>query len=79
MCIRDREKPAGALVPGIAGLVISIDVKEGDRVQEGDQVAVIEAMKMMRPYLAPHGGVVKKVCFEANQTIDTDDILMIVE
>ena len=67
------------MIPGIAGLVISIDVKEGDQIQEGDQVAVIEAMKMMRPYHAPHGGVVKKVCFEANQTIDTEDILMIVE
>ena len=74
-----EEKPAGALVPGIAGLVVSIDVKEGDQIEAGDQLAVIEAMKMMRPYLAPHAGVVKKVCFKPNQTIDTEDILMIVE
>jgi len=74
-----EEKPAGAVVAGIAGLVISIDVKEGDQIREGDQVAVIEAMKMMRTFLAPHGGVVKKICVEANQTIDTEDILMIVE
>jgi biotin carboxyl carrier protein len=74
-----EEKPAGAVVAGIAGLVISIDVKEGDQIQEGDQVAVIEAMKMMRTFLAPCGGVVKKIFVEANQTIDTEDILMIVE
>jgi biotin carboxyl carrier protein len=74
-----KKKPAGAMVAGMAGLVISIDVKVGDQIQAGDQVAVIEAMKMMRTYLAPHGGVVKEVCIEANEMVDVDDILMIVE
>jgi pyruvate/oxaloacetate carboxyltransferase/biotin carboxyl carrier protein len=73
------EIPPGAMISGIAGLVISIDVNVGDQVNEGDQVAMIEAMKMMRPYLAPHGGVVKEICVKANEMIDTEDILMIVE
>jgi pyruvate/oxaloacetate carboxyltransferase/biotin carboxyl carrier protein len=73
------EIPPGAMVSGMAGLVISIDVNVGDQVNEGDQVAMIEAMKMMRPYLAPHGGVVREICAKVNKMIDTEDILMIVE
>jgi pyruvate/oxaloacetate carboxyltransferase/biotin carboxyl carrier protein len=71
--------PTGAMVTDMAGLVVSIDVKVGDQIQKGDPVAVIEAMKMMRTYLAPHGGVVKEVCVTANAMVDVDDILMVVE
>lgn len=74
-----QERPAGAVVAGMAGLVISMDVKVGDRIQAGDQVAVIEAMKMMRTYLAPHSGVVQEVCVETDAMVDVDDILMVVE
>jgi biotin carboxyl carrier protein len=34
---------------------------------------------MMRTYQAPFGGVVKEICVQTNQTVDTRDILMIVE
>jgi len=74
-----KEKPPGAMVAGMAGLVVSIDVNVGDQIQEGDQVAVIESMKMMRTYLAPHGGIVKEICVTKNETINSEDILMIVE
>jgi pyruvate/oxaloacetate carboxyltransferase len=74
-----REIPAGAMVSGMAGLVLSIDVHVGDQVNEGDQLAVIEAMKMMRNYLAPHGGTVKEICVQVNDMVDTEDILMVVE
>ena len=74
-----KEKPPGAVVAGIAGLVVSIDVKVGDHIRKGDQVAVIEAMKMMRTFLAPRSGIVKKILVAKNDTIGADDILMIVE
>jgi pyruvate/oxaloacetate carboxyltransferase len=72
------EIPDGAMISGIAGLVISIKVKVGDRVEEGDELMVIESMKMMRNYVAPHGGVVKEICVKENQTVNADDILMVV-
>lgn len=74
-----KEMPRGAVVAGMAGLVVSIDVEVGDQIQEGDQVAVIESMKMMRTFFTPHGGVVKEICVAKNETIGSDDILMIVE
>jgi pyruvate/oxaloacetate carboxyltransferase len=70
--------PEGAMISSIAGLVLSIKVKVGDRVEEGDELMVIESMKMMRNYLAPHGGVVKEICVRENQIVNADDVLMVV-
>ncbi len=70
--------PEGAMISGIPGLVLSIKVKEGDRVEEGDELVVIESMKMMRNYLATHCGVVKEICVRENQIVNADDVLMVV-
>jgi pyruvate carboxylase subunit B len=70
--------PEGAMISGIPGLVLSVKVKVGDRVEEGDELVVIESMKMMRNYLATHGGVVKEICVRENQIVNADDILMVV-
>ena len=45
----------------MVGKIVSVSVKVGDRVEENDQVAVLEAMKMEMPVVAPVSGVVKKV------------------
>jgi pyruvate carboxylase subunit B len=70
--------PEGAMISGIPGLVLSIKVKAGDRVEEGDELVVIESMKMMRNYLATHCGVVKEICVRENQIVNADDVLMVV-
>ena len=51
---------AGIASP-IQGLIVSIKVAEGDEVRRGQQVAVIEAMKMEHVITAPQGGIVRKV------------------
>ena len=56
-----KEAPAGAILAGMAGLVLSFEVKVGDTVNAGDLVAMIEAMKMRRHLSAPHGGVVTEI------------------
>jgi pyruvate/oxaloacetate carboxyltransferase/biotin carboxyl carrier protein len=56
-----EESPAGAVVCGMAGLILSIEVKVGDAVSKGDQVAMIEAMKMRRHILSPRQGVVRDI------------------
>ncbi|MFC1494469.1 pyruvate carboxylase subunit B [Thermodesulfobacteriota bacterium] len=72
------EIPEGAMISGIAGLVVSIKVMVGDEVEEGNELMVIESMKMMRSYTALHGGIVKEICVQESQTVNVDDILMIV-
>jgi pyruvate/oxaloacetate carboxyltransferase len=76
---RQKELPAGAVVCGMAGMILSIEVKVGDSVQGGDLVAMIEAMKMRRHVNSPHGGVVKEVCVSEGQMVDSGDLLMVVE
>ena len=40
---------------------MTIDVAVGDEVRQGQQVAIIEAMKMEHVITAPHGGIVRAV------------------
>lgn len=54
-------KPAGAgqtIKSPLPGIIISIDVKEGQAIQRGQKVAVIEAMKMENDILAESDGTV---------------------
>jgi len=37
----------------ITGKIISVNVKPGDQVQEGDVICILESMKMENPILAP--------------------------
>ena len=43
----------------IQGTIVSINVAVGDEVRQGQQVAVVEAMKMEHVIAAPHGGIVR--------------------
>ncbi|WP_108257845.1 acetyl-CoA carboxylase biotin carboxylase subunit [Mangrovicoccus ximenensis] len=58
------------------GLVVRINVSEGDEVQEGQPLAVVEAMKMENTLRAEKQGVVKKVNCEAGASLAVDDVIM---
>src|SRR5205814_472199 len=45
----------------IQGTIVAIDVAIGDEVRQGQQIAVVEAMKMEHVITAPHGGIVRGV------------------
>ncbi len=51
---------AGVASP-IQGTIVTIDVAVGDQVRQGQQVAVVEAMKMEHVITAPYGGIVRGV------------------
>lgn len=71
--------PEGAVAAGMAGLVLSIEVKEGDTVSAGDLLAMIEAMKMRRQVSAPHGGTIREILAEVGEIVQPEDILMVVQ
>ncbi|WP_172329856.1 acetyl/propionyl/methylcrotonyl-CoA carboxylase subunit alpha [Mangrovicoccus sp. HB161399] len=58
------------------GLVVRINVSEGDEVQEGQALAVVEAMKMENTLRAEKQGTVKKVNCEAGASLAVDDVIM---
>ncbi len=76
---RPKELPSGAVLCGMAGLVLSIEAKVGAHVNEGDLVAIIEAMKMRRHVNSPLKGVVKEIWAREGEMVAPEDILMVVE
>ncbi len=63
----------------ITGKIISVNVKEGDTVAEGDIICVLESMKMENPILAPVGGTVAQVGLAADQTVKPGDTIAVIE
>jgi acetyl-CoA carboxylase biotin carboxyl carrier protein len=53
----------------MVGKIVSVSVKVGDKIKEDDQVAVLEAMKMEMPIVAPITGTVKEICVGPGQEI----------
>ncbi len=51
----------GTLVASMPGTVVRVAVAEGDEVEEGDLLLVLEAMKTEQPMLAPYAGVVRSL------------------
>ena len=58
------------------GLVKSVAVKAGDRVSAGQELCVLEAMKMQNSLPAGKSGVVKKVNFKAGETVGDGDVIV---
>ncbi len=63
----------------MVGKIVSVAVRVGDKVEENDQVAVLEAMKMEMPVVATVGGVVKQVCVSAGQEVEAEAPIVIIE
>jgi len=63
----------------MVGKIVSVTVKVGDRVEENDQVAVLEAMKMEMPIVAPLTGIVKEVCVAPGQEVEAEAVIAVIE
>lgn len=60
----------------IPGTIINLFVKPGSKVKVGDQLFILEAMKMNNIILAPLDGTIKKVNIEVNKTVANKEILI---
>ena len=67
---KTNKKDEGNLNSPISGKVVSIKVKDGDKVKKGDVLMIIEAMKMEYLIRAPYNGKVKKVNFKEKDQIE---------
>ena len=75
------KEPTGEGVPveaAMPGNVVAIEVEVGDNVNEGDDVLVIEAMKMESPVKAPKSGTVISIDVSPGDTVATGDTLMFI-
>jgi pyruvate carboxylase len=70
---------AGDIRAPFAGNVSAINVKEGQAIAEGDQVMVLEAMKMQTPILSEVAGVVKTISVKVGDALKVGDKLLKIE
>ena len=63
----------------LQGTVVSLDVADGDRVRPGQQIAVIESMKMEHLVTAPDGGIVRETRARKGDTLYKDDAIVFLE
>lgn len=67
---------AGAVVAPIPGLVLKVLVKEGDTVNAGDNILILEAMKMESEIGSTASGTVKKVLVKEGQSVQEGEALI---
>lgn len=72
----DAGNPGHVAAP-FAGAV-TISARPGDRVEAGQTLATIEAMKMEAAINAQTGGVVERVAFEATRPVEGGDLLVVI-
>ena len=76
--------PAGALeesgeiLAPMHGRLIALNVAEGDAVEEGQRLAVVEAMKMEHALLAPRSGRIVGLSIAVGDTVEQGQRLMAV-
>lgn len=58
------------------GTVIDVRVKEGDKVEKGQPLIVLSAMKMEMVVQSPVSGTVKKIIAEKDMKLAGDDLIM---
>ncbi|MGA7302985.1 MAG: biotin/lipoyl-containing protein, partial [Candidatus Sulfotelmatobacter sp.] len=67
------------IVAPMPGKVVRLLVKEGDEVELGAGVAVVEAMKMQNEIKSPKKGTVQKIMATEGAAVNAGDVLAIVE
>jgi len=70
---------AAEIVANMPGKVVRILVSAGDEVKTKDGVIVVEAMKMQNEMRSPKDGVVKQINFGEGDTVNTGDVLLVIE
>ena len=72
----DEAELSGGLVAPMPGKVLATAVAEGDNVEAGQLLVVLEAMKMEHRIVAPAAGIVTKIHIEVGEQVEKDVVLV---
>lgn len=70
---------ANAVKAPLPGVITDILVEVGQEVQQGDNLVVLEAMKMANNLQAEKGGKVTAICVKVGQSVMEDEPLVVIE
>ena len=76
MIKKEKNDDTKSLLCPMPGLIIALDVSEGDKIEEGQPLCTIEAMKMENNLRSERKGVVKLINKSVGDTIAVNDIIM---
>lgn len=76
MLIKQQPDTSKLLLSPMPGLLVSLAVKEGQIVKVGDELCVVEAMKMMNILKAERDGVVAKISVKIGESLAVDQVIM---
>jgi biotin carboxyl carrier protein len=64
-----------AIIPGV---IVAVSVATGDTVTKGQQLVVVEAMKMQNELRAPRDGTVEQVAIGTGSRVEVGDLLLVI-
>ena len=67
------------IIAPMAAKVFELKVKPGDKIEEGEEVLVLEAMKMEMPMVAEEAGTVKEVRCAVGDAVEAEAVLIVFE
>lgn len=65
-----------SIVAPMPGLIIAVPVEEGQAVQAGQTLVILESMKMQNELRAPRDGVVQRISVEPGQSVEQNKTLI---
>jgi acetyl-CoA carboxylase biotin carboxyl carrier protein len=80
---RDGHAPGTITSPMVGTVYVAPEpgaapfVKVGDKVEEGDTLLIVEAMKTMNPIVAPRSGTVREFCIHDAQPVEFGQALLV--
>ena len=69
----------GGITSTMQGMILKLKVDKGDKVNEGDVVAVLEAMKMENDIHATSSGTVEEIFIKEGDTVNAGDTLIVIK
>jgi len=74
-----QTKQINVIKAPMPGLVLEISIEVGQEVKEGDNLLILEAMKMENIFTSPRAGIIKSITINKGQAVDKGQLLLTFE